>query len=135
MSTHRQIQIVRSFPPLAPLLLLVACGHVWSPAGSGPTERTRTIEVTNRYRIEVDLYPALSETTIWKRIARVPPGKTVRVRVPAAYFSRDFQVVVCRVSGVLGEANCVRTGRYMRNDPIPRLVVFPSEHLHAELFG
>lgn len=118
------------------LVLIVGCAPNPIP---GPdlthASRTRTIEVRNQYRTPVDIYPVLGETTLWTRIARVPPFSRRRVEVPAQYFDRDFRIVVCRTSGVLGEPKCARTDRLTFSAQAPVLVVFPTERLHAELNG
>lgn len=121
---------------LASLALLAGCASSpgTAPDRTTPT-RTRTIEVRNQFRTHVDIYPVLGETTLWSRIARVPPYSRRRVDVPAPYFRRDFRIVVCRTSGVRGEPMCVRTNRLTSSGPVPVLVVFPTDLIHAELSG
>jgi hypothetical protein len=128
--------MVRTFIILSAALGLSACGQPQPLSTVAPeSNRWRAIEVTNRNDAPVQLYPALSGTTLWTRIGGVPPHTTRRVRVPAAYLRRDFAIVVCRSSPALADQSCVRTGRYQRMEPIPKVVVFPTARLHAELYG
>ena len=118
------------------VLVVAACGTYAGRSGPGSTSHLwRTLEVTNQYKDHIELYPELSGTILWKRIAKIPPYASRSVRVPAAYLNREFAVVVCRTSGTMGTQNCVRTGRYRHLDAELELVVFPSENLRAELFG
>lgn len=117
-------------------LAVLACGQPRSASVAAPeSQRWRSIEVTNRNDTPVQIYPALSGTAIWTRIGRVPPHSTRRIRVPAAYLRRDFALVVCRSAPALQGRTCVRTGRYQGLEEVPRVVVFPTSRLHAELYG
>lgn len=116
-------------------LALPACARPRPITDPGPaTSPWRTIEVTNRFDTAVRLYPAMSGTPLWTRIGLVPPYATRRVRVPAAYLRHEFALVVCRAGSAVGAGGCVRTDPVQPWGQAPRVLVFPTPRLHAELY-
>jgi hypothetical protein len=92
-----------------------------------------TLSVENRHRTDVVLYPELSGTVLWSRIARIPAHSRRTVRIPASYLNREFGVVVCRSSGWIGAEQCARSDRYRQLKGELQLVVFSGENLRSEI--
>lgn len=128
---------MRRTPLLAVALVLAVtgCGSLSAPSDRAPAS-SRAIRVTNQYWTFVDIHARVGTTVLQRRLARIPPGRTVVVQVPAPYFrASELSLEVCRVDRIKGEPNCVTTTRYQGLAYRPELVIRASERLTADLYG
>ena len=126
---------MRTIAVLVLALLTAGCALTTRSATLGAAA-FHAIEVTNQYRTPIDIHARLGTTVIPRRLARVLPGQTARVRIPAAYLrASELSLEVCRLDRILGQPNCVSTDRYQGTGSMPVLIVRPFERLTADLYG